>query len=71
LPTRLRLTVTAEGVEEATRAARLRALGCDAAQGWYYAWPMPPHEILAMLTQARRIPAQGLPDPQRAAMYGG
>jgi EAL domain-containing protein (putative c-di-GMP-specific phosphodiesterase class I) len=29
--------VTAEGVETAEQASRLRALGCDTAQGWYYA----------------------------------
>lgn len=38
----LGLTVTAEQVETASQAARLRALGCDAAQGWHFAKPMPP-----------------------------
>jgi diguanylate cyclase (GGDEF)-like protein/PAS domain S-box-containing protein len=33
----LKLSVTAEGVETAEQASRLRALGCDTAQGWYYA----------------------------------
>ena len=33
----LDLSVTAEGVETAEQADRLRALGCDTAQGWYYA----------------------------------
>ncbi|WP_425489083.1 putative bifunctional diguanylate cyclase/phosphodiesterase [Mycobacterium vicinigordonae] len=37
----LGLTVTAEQVETASQAARLRTLGCDAAQGWHFARPMP------------------------------
>ncbi|OBK26939.1 hypothetical protein A5634_24360 [Mycobacterium asiaticum] len=37
----LGLTVTAEQVETASQAARLRALGCDSAQGWHFARPMP------------------------------
>jgi EAL domain-containing protein (putative c-di-GMP-specific phosphodiesterase class I) len=38
----LGLTVTAEQVETASQAARLRALNCDSAQGWHFAKPMPP-----------------------------
>lgn len=37
----LGLTVTAEGVETVTQAERLRAIGCDAAQGWLYGRPGP------------------------------
>ncbi|MER7284059.1 EAL domain-containing protein [Dactylosporangium sp. NPDC000244] len=33
----LKLSVTAEGVETAEQASRLLELGCDTAQGWYYA----------------------------------
>jgi EAL domain-containing protein (putative c-di-GMP-specific phosphodiesterase class I) len=35
-------TVVAEGVETATQAARLRALGCDRVQGFHYAPPLSP-----------------------------
>ncbi|MFF3209598.1 putative bifunctional diguanylate cyclase/phosphodiesterase [Streptomyces sp. NPDC002886] len=35
----LELAVTVEGVETGAQAAQLRALGCDTAQGWYYARP--------------------------------
>ncbi|MEH0821090.1 MULTISPECIES: putative bifunctional diguanylate cyclase/phosphodiesterase [unclassified Micromonospora] len=37
----LDLTVTAEGVETAGQADRLRAIGCDAGQGWYFGRPGP------------------------------
>ncbi|MGN9890834.1 putative bifunctional diguanylate cyclase/phosphodiesterase [Micromonospora sp. L31] len=37
----LDLTVTAEGVETAGQAERLRAIGCDAGQGWYFGRPGP------------------------------
>ncbi|MFD7988991.1 putative bifunctional diguanylate cyclase/phosphodiesterase [Kitasatospora indigofera] len=35
----LGLTVTAEGIESAAQAERLRLTGCDTAQGWYFARP--------------------------------
>ena len=47
----LGLTVTAEEVETAAQAARLRALGCDAAQGWHFAKPLPPDKIRAAFRQ--------------------
>jgi diguanylate cyclase (GGDEF)-like protein/PAS domain S-box-containing protein len=47
----LNLTVTVEGVETRTQAEHLRALGCDTAQGWYYARPGPA-DRLHMLTLA-------------------
>ena len=44
-PTRSDLTVTAEGVETAGQAERLRAIGCDTGQGWHFgrARPRRPH----------------------------
>ncbi|KUH36820.1 MULTISPECIES: putative bifunctional diguanylate cyclase/phosphodiesterase [Streptomyces] len=41
----LELAVTVEGVETAAQADQLRALGCDTAQGWYYARPGAPDRI--------------------------
>ncbi|MFD3694953.1 putative bifunctional diguanylate cyclase/phosphodiesterase [Streptomyces sp. NPDC058646] len=41
----LELAVTVEGVETGVQAAQLRALGCDTAQGWYYARPGAPDRI--------------------------
>ena len=45
----LDLTVTAEGVETAAQADRLRAIGCDAAQGWHFGVPMPPSHVDTLL----------------------
>ncbi|WP_186768246.1 EAL domain-containing protein [Streptomyces qinzhouensis] len=41
----LELAVTVEGVETGVQADRLRELGCDTAQGWYYARPGPPDQL--------------------------
>lgn len=41
----LGLTVTAKGVETAGQAQRLRAVGCDAAQGRYAGPPLPHHRL--------------------------
>ncbi len=41
----LGLAVTAEGVEDATTLDRLRALGCDRAQGYHLSPPVPPDEL--------------------------
>ena len=56
----LRLTVTAESVDDAYQAARLRALGCDTAQGRLYGRPPTPEEFDAQL--------DGVPLPPRRAI---
>ena len=38
----LGLVVTAEGVETPSQADRLRKIGCDMAQGYHFARPLPP-----------------------------
>jgi EAL domain-containing protein (putative c-di-GMP-specific phosphodiesterase class I) len=38
----LGFTVVAEGVEDLTTLNELRRLGCDSAQGYHFAHPMPP-----------------------------
>jgi EAL domain-containing protein (putative c-di-GMP-specific phosphodiesterase class I) len=47
----LGLTVTAEGVETAAQAERLRLLGCDAAQGWHFGRPGPPERIAELISE--------------------
>ncbi|MGX2997044.1 EAL domain-containing protein [Streptomyces sp. JNUCC 64] len=46
---RLGLTVTAECVETASQASRLRRIGCDTGQGWLYSRPLAPDRIPALL----------------------
>jgi len=45
----LGLTVVAEGVEKAEHVAALREFGCDVAQGYHYARPMPSEEVTSWL----------------------
>ena len=48
----LKLRVVAEGVETESQADLLRALGCETAQGYLYARPLPPMEIEGWLNAA-------------------
>lgn len=57
----LGLGVIAEGVETPTQAARLVELGCDQAQGFLYAHPMPFAEFLEMIRADVRLPQQAAP----------
>jgi diguanylate cyclase (GGDEF)-like protein/PAS domain S-box-containing protein len=52
----LGLTVTAEAVETDHQAAVLRILGCDSAQGWYYAPAAPADRLLEMLADGTAGP---------------
>jgi len=45
----LGLTVVAEGVETAGQRDEILAVGCDAAQGYFYARPMPAPAFAAIL----------------------
>ncbi|MFJ9951163.1 putative bifunctional diguanylate cyclase/phosphodiesterase [Kitasatospora sp. NPDC091207] len=52
----LGLTVTAEGIESAAQAERLRLTGCDTAQGWYFAKPGEAEHVAAILRESRPAP---------------
>jgi diguanylate cyclase (GGDEF)-like protein/PAS domain S-box-containing protein len=45
----LGLRIVAEGVEDAETLAHLDTLGCDIAQGWHVARPMPPADLPSWL----------------------
>ncbi|WP_236653284.1 putative bifunctional diguanylate cyclase/phosphodiesterase [Streptacidiphilus melanogenes] len=45
----LGITVTAEGIESAGQAERLRLTGCDAAQGWHFGKAVPAEQITRLL----------------------
>ena len=47
----LGLTVVAEGVETEAALARLRAFGCDVAQGFLISRPVPADDLTAWLTR--------------------
>jgi len=48
----LGLAVTAEGIETAEQARRMRAAGCDTGQGWHLGRPVPAAELTRRITAA-------------------
>ena len=52
----LGLKVVAEGIENESSGRRLQALGCDIAQGYFYARPMPGDALEAWLEGRERAP---------------
>lgn len=56
----LGLVVVAEGVEDATVLDSLRRLGCDIAQGYQFARPLPPDEFVGWYQSSRVGAAQRL-----------
>ncbi|HEY0401080.1 MAG TPA: EAL domain-containing protein [Blastococcus sp.] len=60
----LGMTMVVEGVEDAATLAALRAWGCDFAQGYHIARPMPAEKFLDWLAeQPARIPRRGVSLP--------
>ncbi len=57
----LGLKVVAEGIETEAAAARLRSFGCDIAQGYLYAKPMPLAAFEAWLEGKERVPVIAMP----------
>ena len=67
----LGMSVIGEGVEDAGMLAQLRALGCDAAQGYYLTKPLPSDEFTAWLVttqsqgalkvEAGKVQLKGIP----------
>lgn len=63
----LNLPITAEGVEDAAIAARLKALGCAKAQGWHYGRPLSIAGARRLLAE-RRMLVQAAPGFEPDAM---
>jgi diguanylate cyclase (GGDEF)-like protein len=57
----LGLKVVAEGIETVEAATRLRDLGCDIAQGYLYAKPMPLTAFESWLQGKERVPVIAVP----------
>ncbi|MFG2166781.1 GGDEF domain-containing phosphodiesterase [Micromonospora chersina] len=51
----LGLRVVAEGVEDERTWRLLHAAGCDVAQGWFHARPMPAEELVTWLSRYRPV----------------
>jgi EAL domain-containing protein (putative c-di-GMP-specific phosphodiesterase class I) len=61
----LGMTMVVEGVEDAATLAALRAWGCDFAQGYHIARPMPADSFLSWLAQQPSwTPRGGIPSPR-------
>jgi diguanylate cyclase (GGDEF)-like protein len=58
----LGLSVVAEGVETAGQRNGIRAVGCDSAQGYFYARPMPADAFSAMLAAGSTAGGTFLPE---------
>ncbi|MFJ9549972.1 putative bifunctional diguanylate cyclase/phosphodiesterase [Streptomyces erythrochromogenes] len=67
---RLGLTVTAECVETAGQAARLRRVGCDTGQGWLYSRAVAPDVIARMIGRRVETAPPSQPDEPAARPRG-
>jgi diguanylate cyclase len=70
LASALGLRVVAEGVEDEATWRLLLAAGCHVAQGWYYARPMPPEQLVSWLSRYRP-PHRMLPGPATTTSKDG
>jgi len=48
----LRVDVVAEGIEKVAQRDELCSMGCGLGQGYLYSRPVPPEELLRLLTVA-------------------
>jgi diguanylate cyclase (GGDEF)-like protein len=56
----LGVAVVAEGVEDRATWTSLRAMGCDAAQGYHFCKPMPVGDLLTWLAEPGRLAPVGM-----------
>ena len=67
----LGLQAVAEGVENTEQEATLRALGCEAAQGFHYSRPVPWTNCWFGCSNARSAALQGRAEHQQALRASG
>jgi EAL domain-containing protein (putative c-di-GMP-specific phosphodiesterase class I) len=67
----LRLSVVAEGVEQWSQLGRLRTLGCEYAQGFYFARPLDPSSIDSMLSHGSVLIGDPASEPTRSGLQTG
>ncbi len=72
----LGLPITAEGIENATIAERLKAIGCHKGQGWLYGRPIPITQVRKLLADRALLPSGRAPllpdnDPVRNLRRAG
>jgi predicted signal transduction protein with EAL and GGDEF domain len=60
--------VIAEGVEQWSQLGRLRALGCEFAQGFYFARPLDPASIDSLLAHGGALGGDPDIDPALPAL---
>lgn len=65
----LGMTTVAEGVEEQSQAERLRALGCDTAQGYFFARPMAAQEAEKFIDKGACCPSRQHSIEQRSDVH--
>ena len=59
----LNMRITAEGVETKEQFDRIRAKGCDEAQGFLISKAVPPHELPALMTRLVARPDLRIVEP--------
>jgi EAL domain-containing protein (putative c-di-GMP-specific phosphodiesterase class I) len=64
----LGLQMVAEGVENGTQADRLQRMGCDFAQGYFFARPLRPDTMLERIATGLAIPNRAARQPHLVAM---
>ena len=67
----LRLSVVAEGVEQWSQLGRLRTLGCEYAQGFYFARPLDPASIESMLSHGSVLIGDPASESTRPSLQTG
>lgn len=67
---RMNLQVVAEGVETEDHRDRLRTIGCDYAQGYYYAKPMPENDFEQIISTAGHVDSTAYKNREESLRLG-